>query len=305
MVTLRESPLIDARPDAFSCPFLPFLLAKVEDAPYYAISECLGDRRQEFQARFGAAFQEYASSLIERIAESDSCGKWRVWGPNRIKQDGMELTDGCLYRDGIAIVFEHKALRPGTDFLRGGEGGRVLGPNDDILKMIVADENVSFSKAKRGDKGSLTRGMWQQSGSGCKIVEWLHRETGALPSAVFPILVNLYEPRMDAIVRQAYVEPLILSAGLYRDDFWRRPQWLHISDLESITRIVSDKTADLLSLLRAKQNKAPVDRFDTFLQKEYGTVPHDDRLEARAKKLLKSAAKWFFPNEGDNSSEKP
>ena len=133
-VLLRKTPLIEARPGELICPSIPFLLQKVVDEPYFILSDYLKEPGR-FQAALGYAYQKYAQRLVERVTASDAGGAWEFKHSPR-DHKGRELSDSYLQRGRIAVSFEHKGQRPGTDFLRGGSGERVLGPCETVLARL-------------------------------------------------------------------------------------------------------------------------------------------------------------------------
>ena len=79
-IPLRTTPLIEGRPREAICPVLPFLLPKAVDEPYFILCDHLGatdpKRLQQFQDALGRAYEDYAHTLVERIAPLDQAGQW-------------------------------------------------------------------------------------------------------------------------------------------------------------------------------------------------------------------------------------
>lgn len=294
-VPLRETPLIEARPGEWICPIPAFLFSKLEDEPFFIISDYLKKTNKsemnKFHVALGGAYEEYAHELIERIAENDNGGKWMIKHSPRTK--GHQLADSYLQRDKIAILFEHKGQRPGTEFLRGCEGERVVGPSPEILKRIENNEPVSYELGYKYDKGFITRGTWQQSKAGIKISSWAEKEFGEKPAKIYPVITLLSSLIIDPIIKKIYLNPLIQYAGLYKDNFWEKPQWLNISDLEALTAMAESGSLNLHSLLNEKVSKYENKRFDLFL-KEKGAQIIDDKLVEEAKTILDNAALSFY-----------
>lgn len=231
-VPLRETPLIEARPGELITPVVTFVLAKIVDEPFFILSDYFRDRGgvDRFQQALGAAYAEYAHGLVVRIGNADSRALWRV-SEKPHDQRGVELADSYMQKGHIAIALEHKGGRPGTEFLRGGIGDRVLGPSDDILDRLDKKEEVTLKEGRDHDHGLLTRGMWQQSIAGPSLVAWAEKELGSCPKLVFPVITHLSDLRADRLSRIGYLAPLIKRARLYQDQFWAQVQWLHVSDL--------------------------------------------------------------------------
>jgi len=295
-VLLRQTPLIQARPNQIVCPVMSFLLAKIEDEPYFLMSEHLGDRdRNRFQTALGEAYEQYAHQLLERMAKLDEAGTWYV--QRRPITSGRELSDTYLQRGTTAIAVEHKALRAGTSFLRGGPGDRVLGPSQKILQRLDRGERVGLSAGRNSDNGLITRGMWQQSIHGAALVDWAERNIGQRPTRVFPVLTQLRGIGVDWRARKVYLEPLIRHANLYADSFWEPPQWAHVSDLEVLAHVIETQHEDLERILDEKKAYAPDQRFDVFLFSRFGSLANDKVLVERARQILGSAAGSFFPDD--------
>ncbi len=293
-VPLRMTPIIEARPDQLVCPIPVFLFAKIEDEPYYILSEHLVDKElTDFHKAIGDAYEDYANGLVERIANADLQGKWKV--RRSPFHENSQLADTYMQRGRVAILFEHKALRPGSEFLRGGEGERVIGPSDSILTRLENQEKVSLKEGRYQDKGLLTRGMWQQSKAGPKIIHWAEKEVGERPTRLIPIITHLSTVRVDEIVRLAYIDPLIKKALLYKDDFWIQPQWLHISEMEAMARMAEDGELDIESLLDMKNVHHVQESFDLFINDHCGGLKMDKALYDSALSLLKGASATFFP----------
>jgi hypothetical protein len=299
-VPLRETPLIEARPGDLICPVIPFLFAKIVDEPYFILSDHLKKTSQKLQDDFrqalGYAYQEYAHRLVERIGRTDRSGRWQVRDNPKTRKDG-ELSDSYLQRGNIGITFEHKGQRPGTDFLRGGQGELVLGPSHSVLTRLEQQETVTFKKPKKQDKGLFTQGMWQQSRVSQALLNWAECEMGTRPTRVFPLITYLANLHVDELTRVAYLNPLMVHAKMYHDSFWERPQWLHISDLEALAALADQGTLDLATLLHEKVTRWENKQFDIFLYEHLGYLPFDLTLHDKGEALLKSAGVSFWLEE--------
>lgn len=292
-VPLRETPLIEARPDELVCPVMPFMLAKIEDDPFFILSDYLGNP-SEFQTAIGKAYQQYAAGLVERISRNDSGGTWS-YQPSPTIKGGIELTDDFLQRDRTVVCFEHKGGRPGTDFLRGGGGDRLLGPPDIILERLDRKELVIHREGRNHDDSVLTKGMWQQSLHGQELVDWAEEKTGNRPNAVFPIITYSCNVLMDEVVFSVYLDPLMESAKLYEANFWQKPQWLHIDDLEALAALSEQGSINIASLLDEKLTKSVNERFDLFLYERFGgKITIDRNLMDEAIRLLKNTKVTFW-----------
>jgi len=295
-VPLRESPLIEARPGELICPVIPFLLAKIVDEPYFILSDHLKNSpvaQQQFQQALGRAYEEYAHRLVARIGAADQGGHWQVT-PNPRTQQGAELSDSYLQRGSVGIAFEHKGQRPGTDFLRGGQGERVVGPSHAILTRLEQQETVPLKEGRAQDQGLFTRGMWQQSIAGQALLAWAEHKMGARPTRIFPLITYLSSLHIDQVTRVAYLDPLMREAKLYQESFWERPQWLHISELEALAALAEQGALDLVTLLDEKITRWENKQFDIFFYERLGYIPVDPMLHAKGATLLESAGASFW-----------
>ena len=294
-VPLRSRPFIEARPGGLICAVPSFVFSKIEDEPFFILSDFLtGTEQNKFHTALGLAYEEYAHGLVERIAYRDKSGKWNIKRNLKTKKDG-ELTDSYLQRETTAIVFEHKGKRPNTEFLRGGEGDRVVGPPSEFLSKLENEGAVDYSEGKKHDEGFITFGMWQQSKTGNKLLSWAEKEFGEKPTRVFPVITLFSSLVVDTTVRKRYLDLLMKQAELYKDDFWERPQWLNVSDLEFMVAMAEKEGLDLESLLNEKTTKFERRRFDSFLYEYSKKVPHiDSKLIDEADSLLDKASTAFF-----------
>lgn len=302
-VPLRETPFIEARQGELVCPVPFFLFAKIEDEPFFILSDYLKDKElTQFHVATGSAYEEYANQMVERLANADIGGNWKLKHSPRAKK-GEQLADSYLQRGELGVVFEHKGQRPGTEFLRGGQGDRVVGPAESFLKRLDEQKKVSLSEGSDADEGYMTRGMWQQSKFGPKIITWAEKEMGVRPERLFPVITHLSSLRVDMVIRGAYLNPLIQQTDLYSEDFWEQPQWLHISDLESLAQMAEDELLDLASLLSEKAHDSVDNRFDMFLYEYAGSrVFIDEKLRIEALALLDSTKVSFFGESSENGN---
>lgn len=293
-VPLRKKPLVEARHGELICAVPSFLFAKIEDEPYFLLSEFLtGSDRQKFHTALGYAYHEYANCLVERIACNDKAGKWSVKRNPQTKQH-EELADIYLQRNGLGIAFEHKGQRPGTEFLRGGEGDLVVGPSVNLIGCLEAGDSITFSKGKSEDNGLITRGMWQQSKAGQNLLLWAEEHFGKKPVRLFPVITLYSSLVVDTAVRKIYLMPLIEMAKLYKEEFWVKPQWINVRDLESLAAMAEAGKLDFEELLHEKTTEYDDRRFDVFLYSHQKFRHIDPRLSDEADSILKSAAITFF-----------
>lgn len=295
LVVLRQSPLIEARPEEIVCPVFPLLLAKIQDEPFFMLSDYLAERqRAQFHEALGQAYQDYAHSLVGRIAASDSRGQWSMV-PVPPLRDGGELTDSLLVRRNLAVVLEHKGGRPGTAFLTGGGGHRVLGPSDDLLDKLDGNQPVTPEEGRESDEGILTRGLWQQTCTSGALSDFLRQNGYLKPDKVFPLITNMADIRVDSVARRAYLDPLIERAHLYPDPSWERPQWVNVTDLEHMAQAAEGRALDLEALLEEKAKpQYRAEQFDHFLIRFLGGFRPCKRLLEVGKGLMGTAAKAFF-----------
>ena len=294
-VPLRSRPFIEARPGKLICAVPSFVFSKIEDEPFFILSEFLsGSELTKFHTELGSAYEEYAHGLVERIVRNDKAGEWNI-KPNPYLTKGEQLTDSYLQRGTTAIVFEHKGQRPPTKFLTGGEGDLVVGPSSEFLSRLKNEGAVDYSEGNKHDKGFITRGMWQHSKSGQKLVSWAEKELGEQPTRVFPVITLFSSLVVDTKVRKVYLDLLIQKAELYKDDFWERPHWLNVGDLEFMATMAEEEGLDLESLFNEKTTKFEHKRFDFFLD-EYSNKKQyiDNRLIDEAESILGKASSLFF-----------
>lgn len=292
-VPLREKPLIEGRPGELVCPVPSFLFSKIEDGPFYILSDYLnGPELNRFHVALGDAYEEYAHQLIEKIAGKDTRGIWSISRNPQSKEKG-ELTDSYLQRNKIAIIFEHKGQRPGTEFLLGHQNDRVLGPTENLIEKLENGEPVNYLEGAKCDKGFISRGMWQQSKKGFEIISWAEKEFGDKPNRLYPVITLLSSLVVDTIVRKAYLNPLIDKAKLYAEDFWEKPQWINIADLESLAQIAEDGKLDMEAVFSEKAYSSTNDRFDMFLFSKKLRVLNI-RLRSEMIAMLDQSCMYFF-----------
>jgi hypothetical protein len=296
-VPLRETPLIEARPGFVIIPCVSLLLAKIEDDVYFTIGDYLRSNGQDprrFHTALGKAYERYANELIAAIARQDTRGPWAS-EESPAGVGGAELADSVIYRGSTAVCFEHKGQRPGTEFLSGGSGDRVLGPSDEMIDRIDSRAPLSAREGKGADDGLLTRGLWQQTINGPALHARVGELGGMLPERMYPIVTHLSGPTVDDLVRPVYLEPLIRRAGLYPEAFWRPPQWIEVDDLEALVALSEKGQLDLEALLEEKAVREPRMRFDIFLDGRFSWVPPAQSLHEMGMEMLDSAQRAFWP----------
>lgn len=298
-ILLRETPLIELDKDRLFCPVFSFLLAKIVDGPYYLVSDFLGSGsqdQQKFQQAIGLAYQDYAHDLVKQIGHLDKGGEWQVI--NSPVQDGNELADSYMQRGNVAVSFEHKGQRQGAEFLRGKGGERVLGPDEKALESLDHDNHLSLKEGKKRDKGLLTRGMWQQSIAGPTLLDFAQTKFSIRPNRMYPIITHLSDLHVDEVIQKGYLKPLISKAGLYQEEIWEKPQWLHVKALELLTSLATEGLLNLEDLLREKATKYPDKRFGEFLFERFGPIRLRPILADEIDTLIKNTQTNFWPPEG-------
>ena len=292
--TLRRTPLIESRPDELIAPVVTMLLAKIQDGPYFTITDYLGDDRSAqsaFQRAHGEAFAAYASGLVRRIALA---GRYSEWISPKVS--GSEITDHYVQSGDSALAFEFKALRAPTEFLTGGTGDRVLGPPPELVDALDGGLALAPAEGKRRDKGMFTRGLWQHTQHGASIREFGSRMTGVRPARVYPLYVHLAPFRVDETVYRGYLAPLCRKADLLAEPWWQDPQWLHVEDLESLAGF-AEEGEDVMRVLSEKVSTAPHERFDVYLYDRFGNRGTDPHLIDAARNLLRQAASHYFDHD--------
>jgi hypothetical protein len=294
LVPLRMSPIVEARPGELLCPAPSLMFGKMFDGPFFLVTEQLsGDpqERDRFHSSLGRAYEDYAHELAERIARQDQRGAWRIWkGPGK---GGAEYTDSYLLRENTAIAMEHKGGRVETDFLMGGNGRRVVGPEATVLERLETGGRMSFAEGKNGDRGLLTRPMWQQNCAADDLMTWSEENGGLRPSVVYPLITHLAHLFVDDWVRSGYLDVLAERGGLYALAEWQAPQWLSIVDLECLAARADAGCLDLSRLLAAKDLRRD-ERFDVFLRRRY-TYTTDRRVHQTGLQILERAKERYWP----------
>lgn len=303
-VTLKNTPLIEARSGELICPVLPFLLAKIVDGAFFILTDFLNNKeaikRNKFHESLGYAYQDYAHKLIEFIGFYDNKGKWEIESSPKLKsRNGLiELSDSYLQRGDIAISFEHKGLRPDTEYLRGGQGNRILGPDEEVMNKLDSNTSVSYEEGSKTDKGLLTKGLWQQAKVGKFLASWAEENFRVRPKIIFPIITNLAHVRVDEVSRGIYLNLLIEKAKLYSDDFWSKPQWMNINDLETLAAIAEEGILDIEKLLTEKNSRYPDMQFDDFLCQNFNKKNYVfNKLFNTAINFLNDAKESFWPSQ--------
>jgi len=288
-VALQATPIIEARRDELLIPVLPYLYCKPADEPYFRLA---GDNA--FRTAYGLAYEDYAHSLVARIAASASDGPWTVWR-SPPQRPGEEYCDTVLVKGPNAIVFEHKGGRLHSAFLRGGEGDRVLGPPLATLEEIDSGIELSARELKERDKALLTRGLWQLGSWAVELTRWIEGTTGDPIAAVWPMLTHHAQARIDETVRLSLLNRLLGAIRPFSDARWRAPEWLYVGDLEALAYTAERNQLRLLDLLDRKAADAPNASFESFIRRTYSEFPLDPVLDITAKDLMVHAAQRFWP----------
>ena len=109
---LQHRPLVEARPNESLWPVMSLFLRQLLSFPLQVIATLDQGTRA-----VGNAYEDYAHSLVERIARGDRHGKWTSQQNYRLSQKRGGTAgeiDSLLWRDGVAVVIEHKAGNFGT-----------------------------------------------------------------------------------------------------------------------------------------------------------------------------------------------
>lgn len=288
-VALQAKPIVEARSDELMIPVLPYLYGKPADEPYFCLA---GDNA--FRTAYGRAYEDYAHSMLERIAAAASDGPWSVWRSPPRRAD-EEYCDTVLVKGATAIVFEHKGGRLHTAFMRGGEGERVMGPPRATLDELGSGVRFSPQDLKAVDKALLTRGLWQLGSSAPGLIAWIEAMTGERISAVWPVLTHHAQVRIDALARMAFINRLLDAAKPFPDNRWHRPEWLQVADLEALAQSAANGDLHLRSLFERKAASAPDESFERFLRQTFSGLPLDAVLDDTAVALMHQAARRFWP----------
>lgn len=294
-VMLKETPLVEARPNEIVCPIIEFLIDKIKDGPFFLLSNLLkGQTLTQFHTALGNAYEEYANNLLRNIANKDLKGKWDiVLNPENSRK--VELTDSLFRRGNIGISFEHKGNRLPTDFLLGGfDRNRIIGPDDEALRKIEGGKNIDVFEIKRHDEGFITEGLWQHSIHFNELLSLLSQKNGE--DKFFFVLTFAARIRIDEICYKGYLAPLIDILGLYSRDKFHFPQWLHVSDLEILVFLANENHLDLFELMSEKNcKKNRYKRFDLFISEKFpGRLFYPAELRKKAMELMNDAKKDFF-----------
>lgn len=303
-IQLRAKPLIETRPNDVLLTIPNFLFQKVIDEPFFTMSNLLTDRREKalFHSKVGEAYEVYANELVANIAANDSSGEWTLF-LNPETEDSTEITDALLFRDGIAIVIEHKALRLTTDFLTGGNGDRVLGPSDDILEQLVSGEKTIESLRRDDWKNDIIfRVMVQQTRSASRLSDYVENTLGRKIDKVFPLNSHLANIHIDETIFRGYIEPLLQQTDLYVEDFWQSPQWINIEDLELLANLANEEQLDLCQLLEDKtRGNNKYLSFNQYLANMDIEVSRDESFGKAIQQAAREAGELFFPDTYENS----
>lgn len=304
-VQLRTKPLIETRPDDVLLPVPNFLFQKVVDGPFFIMSNCLTDKseRNLFQRAVGPAYETYANRLVEKIAANDSSGEWTLF-KNPKAGNSSEITDALLFRDGIAVVVEHKALRLSTDFLTGGNGDRVLGPSDALLEQLINGEKTieNLSEDDNWKKDMIFRVMVQQTRSSSRLFDYVENTLGRRIEKVFPLNSHLANIHIDETISRGYIEPLLQQTDLYVEDYWEFPQWINIEDLEVLANLANEGQLDFYQLLEDKgQGNNKYLSFNQYLANMGVEVSRDESFGGAIQQAAREAGELFFPDTYENN----
>jgi hypothetical protein len=100
--------------------------------------------------------------------------------------------------------------------------------------------------------------------------------------------------------------PFIEKARLYQKDFWEKPQWLQISDLEALASLAEQGLLDLAALFEEKNLRFANQRFDYFLFNRYGRRVIDKKLVREAESLIRLTGLDFWKEDlGQKTTDRP
>ena len=114
-----------------------------------------------------------------------------------------------------------------------------------------------------------------------------------IPETVYPIIAHLADIRIEEAVYFGYLRPLTNHLGMYRDGFWRAPNWLHIEDSETVAAVAEAGLLDLKVFLRDKPPEARTDAALAVAFPGKWTVPPDVLME-RFSDLAEGASSDLF-----------
>lgn len=299
VVQLKMTPLIELRLGALVAPSISLLFQKALDEPYYFASEMLSEDEAElgsFHAAIGGAYEDYARAIVDELAESCLPQEWLSASQSELRTRAGEIADSLLINEDVAIVFEHKAIRPGMEFLTGSGGDRILGPDLDGLVMLES-QPLTPAQLRDFDRGALTKGLNQQSRATERVRQFVEDRLRQPPRMLIPVITHLAPVRVDRLVYELYLSKLCERASYYQSPLWTRPIWIFIEDLELLRDYCAAGTVNLVQLFEAHVAAPTYERFDVFLHRNFQGVarPDTQRFGESLGELINEAAQTLFP----------
>ncbi len=276
----QQKPLIEARRGEMVAPVLSLFLRQLLSFPFQILNQVHGGRDA-----LGYAYEDYANCLVQRIANGKVAAKWTPLRGRKVQ--GGEI-DNLLWRDGTALVLEHKSKNLILTVADRKTLRNSLGPSDEEIARLPGGIPRT--------KGAITHGLWQLARISGGLESLVAQEFGALPTKVIPIITTLERFHVDEWIRAVYLEPLCRVASTVLPERWSPVEWLHITDLEALAQLADEGRLALDDLLNAKAKTA--ERFDWFLGKTFGSIPVDATLLRDGQQLMKAAAERYFGGMG-------
>jgi hypothetical protein len=277
---LQRRPVIEARPGQMLWPATSLLLRQILSFPLQVVTQLEQGRRA-----LGNAYEDYAHTLVSRIAAGDKHGRWQPVRNHsvKVKRGGASTTageiDSLLWRDGTVVLFEHKA---GNLMLTLGSRATLrnaLGPTDVELDRLPA--------IPRKDGGVITTGLWQLARLAPAFDASMVKRFGASPKRVLSMLTSLQSFEIDDWVRGGYLVPLLSAANVRFPQIWSAPDWVPIVALEALAQLADDRGVDLLALLSERTGSSG--RFTRYLADNFSGIPADMMLLPVAERLVKAS----------------
>jgi hypothetical protein len=294
---LQRRPLIMARPDQMLAPVVSSLLRQLVSFPLQVIAKLDGGPRA-----LGMAYEDYAHSLVERIARGDKRGAWKAQRNLPVAREtdigsAVGEMDSVLWRDGIAVVIEHKA---GNLLLALGSRAALrnaLGPTDDELAL--------FPAVPKKDGGAITHGLWQLVRIAPHAEASLKARFGAPPQRVFPIINTLQPFQIDGWIRRGYLLPVLAATNAKLPPSWAATDWAAVEELEALAQLADDGGLDLLDLLSGREPSSG--RLICYLVKRFEVVPWDAELVRISQGLMQAVSTRYFgaPLPVDSREQEP
>lgn len=222
----------------------------------------------------GRAYEKYTSALLKRIASRDKVGAWILLDEKVLDKEGI---DGLLWRDGVAVILQHKAKVPTTS-VDTRTARNALGP-------CFQEEKIE--ECLQRDKSPILSGALRLLETSAFLNEFLLERFGASSAAVYPVVTLLSDFYLGEPVRTGYLRkvPDLGSPTQRHGLAYARPEWFRVVELESLAQLADEGGLDLLNLLELKQHDDSA--FDIFLNR-HGALRADKRLTEAADEVVAS-----------------